>query len=159
MQKITNCLWFDNEAEQAVHFYTSLFKDSKIKTTARYDEEAAKTAGRPKGSVMTITFQLYGQDFMALNGGPVFKFSPAISLMVNCETQEEIDHLWTKLSEGGMTQQCGWVQDQYGISWQIVPAILGDLMKDPAKSANVMKALLQMTKLDIKTLKEAYEQQ
>ncbi len=159
MQKITNCLWFDNEAEEAVQFYTSLFKDSKVKTTARYDEEAAKTAGRPVGSVMTITFQLHGQDFMALNGGPVFKFSPAISLMVNCETQEEIDHLWTKLSEGGNTQQCGWVQDKYGISWQIVPAILGDLMRDPAKAPKVMKALLQMIKLDIKTLKEAYEQQ
>lgn len=162
MQKITPCLWFDNQAEEAVNFYISVFKNSKIMSIARYGEAGAEVSGRPKGTVMTVTFQLDGQEFMALNGGPVFTFSPAISFIVNCETQEEVDELWEKLSEGGdeKAQQCGWLKDKYGVSWQIVPAILGEMMSDPdpEKSNRVMKALLPMKKLDIKTLKRVYEQ-
>jgi predicted 3-demethylubiquinone-9 3-methyltransferase (glyoxalase superfamily) len=161
MQKITPCLWFDNKAVEAVNFYTLIFKNSKIGIVSRYSEEGAKASGMPKGSVMTVTFQLNGQDFMALNGGPVFTFTPAISFVVNCETQQEIDEFWEKLSEGGEKGVCGWLKDKYGISWQIVPAILGEMVKDKdtEKSARVIKALLQMTKLDIKTLTHAYEQQ
>ena len=161
MQKITPFLWFDNQAEEAVKFYTSIFKNSKIKSVSRYGEEGAKAAGRPKGSVMTVVFELEGQEFIALNGGPVFTFSPAISLLVNCKTQKEVDELWEKLSEGGKKDQCGWLKDKYGVSWQIVPAVLGEMMqaKDPKKSENVMKALLRMDKIDIETLKRAYEQQ
>jgi predicted 3-demethylubiquinone-9 3-methyltransferase (glyoxalase superfamily) len=159
MQKITPCLWFDNQAEEAVKFYVSIFKHSKIGRIARYGEAGAKVSGRPKGSVMTVTFQLEGQEFMALNGGPLFKFTEAISLHVNCKTQEEIDGLWEKLSEGGEKGQCGWLKDKYGLSWQIVPTVLGKMLqdKDAEKSERVMKALLQMHKFDIKTLKQAYE--
>jgi len=159
MQKIMPCLWFDNQAEEAVNLYVSLVKNSKIGSITRYGEEGAKAAGRTKGSVMTVSFQLAGQDFLALNGGPMFKFSPATSFIVNCGTQEEIDTLWEKLSEGGAKQQCGWLQDKYGLSWQIVPTILGEMMtdKDPEKSRRVMNAMLQMTKIDIKGLKGAYE--
>jgi predicted 3-demethylubiquinone-9 3-methyltransferase (glyoxalase superfamily) len=156
-QKITPFLWYDNQAEEAVNFYVSIFKNSKIGNIARYSEAAAEAAGRPKGSVMTVTFQLDGQDFMAINGGPVFKFTEAISFMVNCETQQEIDELWEKLSEGGEKSRCGWLKDKYGLSWQIVPAILGELMSDPVKAASVMKAVLQMDKLDIEVMKQAYE--
>ena len=161
MQKITQFLWFDNQAEEAVKFYTSIFKNSEIKGVTRYGEEGAKAAGRPKGTVMTVVFGLEGQEFIALNGGPVFTFSPAISFVVNCETQEEVDELWEKLSENGEKGQCGWLKDKYGVSWQIVPAVLGEMMqdKDPKKSENVMKALLRMDKIDIETLKRAYEQQ
>ena len=160
MQKITPFLWFDNNAEEAVKFYTSIFKNSKILTVARYNEEGAKASGRAKGSVMTIAFDLNGQEFVAINGGPVFKFTEAISFVVNCENQEEIDHFWEKLSEGGQEVQCGWLKDMYGISWQIVPTILGKMMSDPdpKKSENAMKAMLQMKKLDIKKLEQAYEQ-
>jgi predicted 3-demethylubiquinone-9 3-methyltransferase (glyoxalase superfamily) len=160
MQKITPCLWFDNQAEEAVNFYISIFKNSKIGKVARYGEAGAEVSGRPKGTVMTVTFELDGQKFMALNGGPIFKFTEAISLIVNCKTQKELDELWEKLSEGGEKSVCGWLKDKYGLSWQIVPTALGEMMKDadPAKSERVMKALLQMTKLDIKTLKQAYEQ-
>jgi predicted 3-demethylubiquinone-9 3-methyltransferase (glyoxalase superfamily) len=158
MQKITPFLWFDNKAEEAVNFYVSLFKNSKVGTITRYSEEASAAAGRPKGSVMTVTFELEGQQFMALNGGPHFKFSEAISFMVNCDSQEEIDKFWETLSEGGEKSQCGWLKDRYGLSWQIVPTILDKLMKDPEKSKRVMGAVLQMTKLDIKTLKQAAEQ-
>jgi len=156
MQKITPFLWFDNQAEEAVNFYTSIFKNSKIGTIVRYGEEGPG----PSGSVMTITFQLEGQEFVALNGGPVFNFSPAISFFVNCETQEEVDALWEKLSEGGEKGRCAWLKDKYGISWQIVPTILGELLqdKDSEKTSNVIKAMLQMDKLDIETLKRAYEQ-
>jgi predicted 3-demethylubiquinone-9 3-methyltransferase (glyoxalase superfamily) len=159
MQKITPCLWFDTQAEEAVKLYVSLIGNSKTGSITRYDEEGAKASGRPKGSVMTVSFQLGGQDFLALNGGPMFTFSPATSFIINCETQEEIDTLWEKLSEGGQTQQCGWLQDKYGLSWQIVPTILGQMMtdKDPEKSKRVMMAMLQMTKIDIKGLKQAYE--
>lgn len=125
MQKITPCLWFDDKAEEAVNFYASVFNKSKIKDVTRYGEAGAKVAGRPKGTVMTVTFELEGQEFMALNGGPVFKFSPAISLMVHCETQEELDELWEKLSSGGEKGQCGWLTDKYGVSWQIVPGCFG----------------------------------
>jgi predicted 3-demethylubiquinone-9 3-methyltransferase (glyoxalase superfamily) len=160
MQRITPFLWFDNQAEEAVNFYTSVFKNSKILSVTRYGEAGAKAAGRPKGSVMTVVFELGGQEFIALNGGPVFTFSPAISFVVNCETQEEVDELWEKLSEGGEKEQCGWLKDKYGVSWQIVPTVLGEMMqdKDPKKSEKVMKAMLQMDKIDIKTLKQAYEQ-
>lgn len=158
MQTIIPCLWFDNQAEEAVNFYIALFPNSKIKTIARYDEEGAQIAGKPKGSVMTVTFELKGEEFMALNGGPVFSFSPAISFMVNCDTQGEIDHFWDRLSEGGEQQQCGWLKDKFGVTWQIVPTALGELMRqgDAVKSRRMMHALLQMKKLDIAALKEAY---
>ncbi len=156
MQKIVTFLWFDNQAEEAMNFYTSIFKNSKIKNIARFGEAGPG----PKGSVMIGTFQIEGQDFMALNGGPVFSFTPAISLYVNCETQEEVDELWEKLSAGGEKSRCGWLKDKYGLSWQIIPTALGEMMqdKDPAKSQRVMKAMLQMDKIDIKTLRQAYEQ-
>ncbi len=163
MQKITPFLWFDSNAEEAVNFYVSIFKDSKIVSVARYGEAGAEVAGRPEGTVMTIEFQLEGQQFVALNGGPVFTFSPAISFVVNCETQEEVDKLWEKLSEGGdeESQQCGWLKDKYGVSWQIVPTILAEMLqdKDTEKSERVMKAMLQMKKLDIKGLTQAYRQE
>lgn len=160
MRKITPFLWFDSQAEEAVNFYTSIFKNSKIVHVARYEGEGAKISGRPEGTVMTVAFELDGQPFMALNGGPVFKFTEAISFVVNCETQEEVDELWEKLSEGGKKGQCGWLKDKYGVSWQIVPTVLGELLrdKDAAKSKRVMKEMLQMDKIDIKRLKKAYHQ-
>ncbi len=156
-KKITPFLWFNDNAEEAMNFYVSIFKNSKIGSVSRYGEAGPG----PKGTVMVATFQLDGQEFLALNGGPQFKFTEAISLVVNCETQEEVDEFWEKLSEGGAKSQCGWLKDKYGLSWQIVPTILGELMqdKDPEKSQRVMKAMLQMKKLDIKTLKQAYEGQ
>lgn len=157
MQKITPFLWFNDQAEEAVRFYTSLFKNSKILHTARYDKAGAEVSGRPEGTVMTINFELNGQAFIALNGGPIFKFNEAISFVVNCENQEEVDFFWEKLSEGGEKSQCGWLKDKYGVSWQIVPTTLGELMSDPdpEKSQRVMKAMLQMTKLNIADLKKA----
>jgi predicted 3-demethylubiquinone-9 3-methyltransferase (glyoxalase superfamily) len=156
-QKITPFLWFDNQAEEAVNFYTSIFKNSKIGSTARYDEEGAKAAGRPKGSVMTASFELDGQEFVALNGGPMFKFTEAISFVVNCETQEEVDYYWKKLSEGGQEVQCGWLKDKFGLSWQVVPKILSKLLSapDPQKSQKVMHAMLQMKKIIIADLEKA----
>jgi len=156
MQKITPFLWFDDQAEQAVKFYTSIFKNSKIGTITRYGEQGP---GQP-GTVMSATFFLEGQEFMALNGGPEFSFTPAISFFVHCETQEEIDDLWEKLSDGGQVQQCGWLTDKFGVTWQIVPSILGHLLNDPdpQKSSSVTRAMLQMVKLDIGLLKQAYEQ-
>jgi predicted 3-demethylubiquinone-9 3-methyltransferase (glyoxalase superfamily) len=161
IQRITPCLWFDDQAEEAVKFYASIFKNSKIKSITRYSEDAAKVSGRPKGSVLTVAFQLAGQEFLALNGGPIFKFTEAVSFIVNCETQAEVDRLWEKLSEGGEKGQCGWLKDKYGLSWQIVPTILSKMLrdKDARKSERVMSALLQMKKLDIKRLKQAYRQQ
>ena len=155
MQKITPFLWFDQQAEEAMNFYVSIFKNSKILDVTRYGEEGP---GK-NGSVMSGTFQLEGQEFYALNGGPVFTFSQAISFFVSCETQPEIDAFWEKLSAGGEKQQCGWLKDKYGVSWQIVPAVLGRLLNDPdpVKSGRVMKAMLQMKKLDIALLKRAYE--
>jgi predicted 3-demethylubiquinone-9 3-methyltransferase (glyoxalase superfamily) len=160
MKKITPCLWFDNKAEEAAKFYVSIIQNSKIGSITRYGEEGAAASGRPAGTVMTVTFQLNGQEFLALNGGPQFTFSPAISFVVHCETQEEIDTLWDKLSEGGEKEVCGWLKDKYGVSWQIVPAVLGEMLqdKDAEKTKKVMQALLKMSKLDIKTLKQAYEQ-
>ena len=157
MHKITPFLWFDNQAEEAMKFYTSIFKNSKIVSIMRYGDAGPG----PKGTVMSATFQLDGQEFMALNGGPQFIFSPAISFFVNCQTQEEVDELWEKLSEGGEKQRCDWLKDKYGVSWQIVPTVLGKLLrdKDAEKSKKVMKAMLQMDKLDIQRLKQAYEQQ
>ncbi len=161
MQKITPFLWFDDQAEEAVNFYVSLFNNSKVVAVTRYGPAGAEAAGRPQGTVMTIAFQLEGQDFMALNGGPVFTFSPAISLMVNCRTQAEIDTLWEKLSEGGTTNQCGWLQDKYGVSWQIVPTALGEMLQDEdaEKTERVIKAMLPMKKLDIRALEQAYAQE
>ena len=158
MQKITPCLWFDNKAKEAVKFYTSILKNSKIKGTTRYGNAAAKASGRPKGSVMTILFELSGQEFLALNGGPQFKFSPAISFIANCKDQKEIDLLWRKLSAGGKPGPCGWLTDKFGVSWQIVPADLGKMMldKDSRQSERVMGAMLPMKKLDLKTLQKAY---
>lgn len=154
-------MWFDDKAEEAVTFYTSIFRNSKIVKIARYGEAGAEVSGRPKGTVMTMTFQLEGQEFMALNGGPQFKFTEAISFVVNCQTQEEVDEYWKKLSAGGQEVQCGWLKDKYGLSWQIVPTILGEMLSDPdpKKAERVMKAMLQMKKIDIKGLKQAYEQQ
>jgi predicted 3-demethylubiquinone-9 3-methyltransferase (glyoxalase superfamily) len=161
MQKITPFLWFDDKAEEAANFYVSLFKDSRIGDVARYDEAGSKAAGRPKGSVMIIEFELEGQKFVALNGGPHFKFTEAVSFVVNCETQEEVDKFWEKLSEGGEESQCGWLKDKYGLSWQIVPRVLTEMLKDkdPAKSKRVMEAMLQMKKIDIPTLQRAYDRQ
>lgn len=157
MKKITPFLWFNNEAEEAAKFYTSIFKNSKITHIARYTESGSKAAHQPKDSVMTVAFEINGQNFTAINGGPVFKFTEAISFVIDCETQKEIDYYWEKLSEGGdpKAQQCGWLKDKYGLSWQIIPAQLGELMSDPSRSERVMSALLKMKKLDIQTLQEA----
>jgi predicted 3-demethylubiquinone-9 3-methyltransferase (glyoxalase superfamily) len=156
MQKITPFLWFDNQAEEAMNLYVSIFKNSKILSISRYGEAGPG----PAGSVMTATFQLEGQEFMVLNGGPDHKFTEAISLFVDCKTQEEVDELWEKFSEGGEQGPCGWLKDRFGLSWQIVPSVLGELLRDPdpAKSQRVMKAMLQMSKIDIAGLKAAYEQ-
>lgn len=154
MQKITPFLWFDGKAEEAANFYVSIFKNSKIGTVARY----ADAGPGPKGSVMIVEFQLDGQKFTALNGGPQYTFTPAISFFVGCETQAEVDELWDKLSAGGNEVQCGWLRDKYGISWQIIPNALMELMrdKDPVKTQRVFKAMLQMTKIDIEGLRRAY---
>jgi predicted 3-demethylubiquinone-9 3-methyltransferase (glyoxalase superfamily) len=156
MPKITPFLWFDDKAEEAMNFYTSIFKNSKPGKVSRYGDGAPG----PKGKVMSVTFQLEGQEFMALNGGPHFSFTPAISLFVDCKTQEEVDELWEKLSAGGKQERCGWLKDKYGVSWQIVPSALGEMMrdKDPAKSTRVMQAMLQMEKIDIAGLRKAYDQ-
>jgi predicted 3-demethylubiquinone-9 3-methyltransferase (glyoxalase superfamily) len=155
MQKISPFLWFDNQAEEAMNHYVSIFKNSKAGSITRFGDAGPG----PKGSVMTASFELEGQQFTALNGGPQFKFTEAISFFVRCETQEEVDRLWDKLSEGGQTQQCGWLKDKFGLSWQIVPSVLIEMMKDPdpQKSQRVMEAMLQMTKIDIARLKQAYE--
>ncbi len=155
MQKITPFLWFDNQAEEATNFYVSIFKNSKVAKISRYGDAGPG----PKGSVMVATFQLNGQEFMALNGGPQNKFTEAISFLVNCETQEEVDDLWEKLSAGGKEIQCGWLEDKYGLSWQIVPTVLLQMLgdKDPQKSQRVMKAMMQMIKIDIEALQKAYD--
>jgi predicted 3-demethylubiquinone-9 3-methyltransferase (glyoxalase superfamily) len=155
MQKITPFLWFDGKAEEAMNFYVSIFKNSKIGRVSRYTDAGPG----PKGSVMSATFVLEGQEFYALNGGPQFKFTPAISLFVNCETQQEVDDLWNKLSEGGREDQCGWLQDKYGLSWQLIPTALGKMLgdKDAAKASRVMQAMLKMKKIDIKGLQQAYD--
>lgn len=155
IQKITPCLWFDKEAEEAARFYCSIFPDSKIGEISRYGD----TGPGPKGSVMVVMFTLAGQELMGMNGGPVFKFTEAISLMVNCETQTEVDHYWEKLLDGGKAQACGWLKDKYGLSWQITPAILIKYIRDPdpAKANRVMQAMMGMVKLDIAALQKAYD--
>ena len=156
MRKITPFLWFDGNAEEAMNFYVSIFKNSKVGRVTRYGDAGPG----PKGSVMSATFQIEGQEFFALNGGPQFQFTPAISFFVNCETQQEVDELWEKLSAGGEKNRCGWLRDKYGLSWQIIPTALGEMLgdKDPAKANRVMKAMLQMDKIDIKGLKRAHDQ-
>jgi predicted 3-demethylubiquinone-9 3-methyltransferase (glyoxalase superfamily) len=159
MQKITPFLWFDNQAEEAAKFYASVFENSKVGRILRYDEASSKGAGRPVGSVLTIEFEIAGQKFTALNGGPEFKFNESISFVVNCETQNEVDYFWEKLmADGGQESQCGWLKDKFGVSWQITPTILIDMLhdKDAKKAERVMKAMMQMQKIDIETLKEAY---
>jgi len=157
MQKITPFLWFDGKAEEAMNFYTSIFKNSRTESVMRCGEAGPGS----KGTLISATFQLDGQEFIALNGGPEFKFTEAISFFVNCDKQEEVDELWEKLSEGGERQRCGWLKDKYGVSWQIIPSALGKMLqdKDAKKSRKVMQAMLQMDKIDIKSLKQAYEQQ
>ena len=159
MQKITPFLWFDGQAEDAVNFYTSLFKNSKIGRILRYTEEVAENSGRPVGSVLTIEFEIEGQKFVALNGGPLFKFNESVSFVINCETQEEVDYFWGKLiADGGEESQCGWLKDKFGLSWQVTPTVLIDMLhdKDPEKAERVMKAMLQMQKIEIPKLKAAY---
>lgn len=159
LPRITPCLWFDTQAEEAANFYVSIFKSSRIKGLARYDAEAAQASGQPKGSVMTVQFELDGQDFVALNGGPTFKFTEAISLVVNCESQDEIDHFWQKLSAGGQEVECGWLKDRFGVSWQVVPADIEEMLqdKDPEKPKRVMAAVMKMKKLDMAEMRKAYE--
>jgi predicted 3-demethylubiquinone-9 3-methyltransferase (glyoxalase superfamily) len=159
LQRITPFLWFDQQAEEAVNFYVSIFTNSRVRGGTRYDEEGAKAAGRPKGSVMTVGFELDGQEFTALNGGPQFKFTEAISFVVNCETQAEVDHFWEKLAAGGQEVQCGWLKDKFGVSWQVVPTVLIEMLqdKDPKKAQAVMAAMLQMKKISIEPLRRAYE--
>ncbi len=158
MQKITTCLWFDTQAEEAAKFYTSVFKNSKMGSTSRYSEDSAKASGQTSGSVMTVTFELEGRNFMGLNGGPLFKFNESVSLVINCETQNEVDYYWEKLTSGGGEEsQCGWLKDKFGLSWQIVPAELEKLLssKEPGKPQRVMAEVLKMKKLDINVLRNA----
>ena len=161
VQPIVPCLWFDSQAEEAARYYTGIFKNSKVGTIARYGEAGKEIHKRPAGSVMTVEFELNGQPFTALNGGPAFKFNEAVSFQIMCRTQEEIDHYWNKLSAGGdkQAQQCGWVKDKYGLSWQVVPTVLAEMMADPdrEKADRVMEAMLQMKKLDIAELQRAFE--
>ncbi len=159
MQKITPFLWFDNQAEAAANFYVSAFRNSKILSVQRYGAEGSSASGRPTGSVMTVSFMLQGQEFVALNGGPIYRMTPAVSFVVNCDSQQEIDDMWDKLTDGGMEVQCGWLTDKFGVSWQVVPAGLGSLLNgpDPEKSGRVMQAMLKMKKLDIAALQHAYE--
>jgi predicted 3-demethylubiquinone-9 3-methyltransferase (glyoxalase superfamily) len=151
-QSITPCLWFDHQAEEAANFYVSIFKDSKIEQVMRYGKEGFEIHGGKAGTVMTVSFQLEGKPFIALNGGPLFKFNEAISFQKHCDTQEEIDYHWGKLCEGGTESSCGWLKDKYGVSWQVTPSILPVLLADPAKSGKVTKAFLQMKKFDIASL-------
>jgi len=159
VQKITPFLWFDTQAEEAAKFYTSIFKNSRIVGTTYYAAEAAKASGRPEGSVMTVEFDLDGQRFTALNGGPIFKFTEAVSFVVHCDTQEEVDHYWQSLTAGGEEVQCGWLKDKFGLSWQVVPRILLELIqdKDPARSRRVMAAMMQMKKIEIEPMRKAAE--
>ena len=160
VQRLTPCLWFDGQAEQAATFYTAIFKNSKIGQVSRYGEAGREVHGRPAGTVMTVAFELDGQTFTALNGGPEFKFNEAVSFQINCDTQEDVDYYWAKLTAGGddKAQQCGWLKDKYGVSWQVVPRVLMEMISDPdpRKSGRVMEALLPMKKLDIAALKRAY---
>jgi predicted 3-demethylubiquinone-9 3-methyltransferase (glyoxalase superfamily) len=159
MQKITPFLWFDDQAEEAAKFYASVFKNSKIGRILRYDEASAKAAGRPAGSVLTIEFEIEGQKFTALNGGPQFKFNESVSFVVYCQTQDEVDYFWQKLTaDGGQESECGWLRDKFGLSWQVTPTVLIEMLhdKDPKKSGRAMNAMMQMQKIDISKLKAAY---
>jgi predicted 3-demethylubiquinone-9 3-methyltransferase (glyoxalase superfamily) len=159
MQKITPFLWFDHQAEEAAKFYTSVFKNSKVGRILRYDEATAKAAGGPVGSVLTIEFEIEGQKFTALNGGPQFKFNESVSFVVYCQTQDEVDYFWQKLAaDGGQESECGWLRDKFGLSWQVTPTVLIEMLhdKDPKKSGRVMNAMMQMQKIDISKLKAAY---
>ena len=161
IQKITPCLWFDNQAEEAARFYTSIFRDSRIRKVTRYGKEGFEIHGRPEGTVMVVEFEIEGQTFTAFNGGPIFTFNEAVSFRVRCETQEELDYYWGRLSEGGdeKAQACGWLKDRYGVSWQIVPGVLAELVgdADSEKSQRAMKAMLQMKKIDIQAIRRAYD--
>jgi predicted 3-demethylubiquinone-9 3-methyltransferase (glyoxalase superfamily) len=159
MQKITPFLWFNGQAEEAAKFYAAIFENSEVGNVTRYGEEGTKVSGIPAGTVMTVPFKLEGQDFIALNGGPFFQFTEAISFVVNCQTQEEVDHFWEKLSAGGSKSRCGWLKDKFGVSWQVVPTALGQMLQDknPQKSKRVMAELLTMDKLDLARLRRAYE--
>lgn len=159
MQKITPNLWFDNEAEEAAHFYTGIFKDSKLGRITRYGKEGYEFHKKPEGTAMTVEFEIQGQTFVALNGGPQFKFNEAISFIINCDTQEDVDHYWTKLTEGGEEGPCGWLKDKYGLSWQVVPTALGKMFTDPdaAKVQRISQAMFTMKKLDLNLLKQAFE--
>lgn len=159
MKKVSPCLWFDNQAEEAAKFYTGIFKNSKILEIARYPEAGQEIHGGKAGSVMTVAFEIDGATFTALNGGPHFKFSEAISMQIDCKDQQEVDYYWDKLLQGGQPSQCGWLKDKYGLSWQVVPTVLKDMLmdKDTAKASRVMNALLKMVKLDVALLKRAYE--
>ncbi len=154
-QKIIPFLWFDNQAEEAATLYTSIFKNSEIKSISRYGKEGFEFHGKPEGTAMTVSFSLNGQDFTALNGGPLYKFNEAVSFQFFCDTQQEIDHYWNKLTEGGSEGQCGWLKDKFGVSWQIVPSVLGKLLSDPLKAPRVTQAFLQMKKFDIEKLLKA----
>ena len=160
IQRLTPCLWFDNQGEEAAKFYTGIFKNSRIVRIARYGEAGREVHGRPAGSVMTVAFELEGQRFTALNGGPIFKFNEAVSFQVDCETQEEVDYYWDRLSDGGdkKAQQCGWLKDKYGLSWQVIPAMVDEMLGDPnsERSQRAMEAMLTMKKIDIATLERAY---
>jgi len=160
LQRIAPCLWFDNQAEEAAEYYVAIFKNARIRDISRYGEEGQEIHGRPPGSVMTVSFDLDGQPFTALNGGPLFQFNEAVSFQINCETQDEVDHYWEKLTAGGdvKAQQCGWLKDKFGVSWQVVPTIMAELFKDSKSEGyqRAMKAMLQMKKLDIAALKRAY---
>lgn len=160
-QRFTTCLWFDGNGEEAARFYTGIFKNGRIGAITHTSKEAAQASGRPEGSVLTVAFELDGHSFLALNGGPMFKFTEAISLFVTCETQDEVDDLWKKLTAGGGSpSQCGWLKDKFGLSWQIIPSALMEMLsdEDAEKSKRVMQAMLQMSKIDIKALKQAYDQ-
>lgn len=161
MQKITPFIWLNNNAEEAMNFYTSVFKNSRILNVSRSGKEGAAVSGRPEGSVMVASIELEGQRFDLINGGPEFKLTEAISFVINCEDQAEVDHYWDKLTEGGQEVQCGWLKDKFGLSWQVTPTIMGKLMSDPdkAKSGRVMAAMLTMKKIDIAKLQEAYDQE
>jgi predicted 3-demethylubiquinone-9 3-methyltransferase (glyoxalase superfamily) len=161
MRKMVPCLWFDDEAEEAASFYVSIFPNSTIGTITRYSEEVAKVAGGRAGSVLTVTFTLDGNEFLALNGGPAFKFNESVSFMIHCDTQEEIDHFWDRLTAGGgAPSQCGWLKDRYGVSWQVVPRVMDEMMAgDPRRHDRMMSAMLPMTKLDIATLQRAYDEE
>jgi len=152
---IVPCLWFDNEAEQAAYFYVSIFDDSSVKSVSRYGDEGKEFHGKEPGTALMVTFDLNGQSFSALNGGPHFKHSEAVSFIVSCDTQEEIDYFWNKLSEGGQESMCGWLKDKFGVSWQIVPSVLGQLMTDPSRASRVMNAFLKMKKFDLQALLDA----